>query len=291
MTRDPAPSAAQGPTFLDRSRGLFTDAELRRLGSATVAIAGVGGVGGRVAEVLARSGIGNLRLADPDTFSITNLNRQAASTLDSLGRQKTTVVAELCRSVSPIVTVDEWSEGVSAGSIDAFVRGADAVVDGTDFTLPSLGLLVARAGSAQHVPVALGVEVAFGAWHTVFTRPGQFEQLMGLPLDVSPETLDSGEISVPLWRWVQRVPPYLNADVFARVARGEIDAPAIAPAVEISAAMLATDVLQLVLGRRPATRAPAVHGIDARTGRSWRGRPSMARFMLSAKVASWRARR
>lgn len=282
----PGSGAPRVPEHLDRSRGIFTGEEIATLASSTVAIAGVGGVGGRVAEVLARSGVGGLRLADPDTFSLSNLNRQAGSTLANLGQNKSGVVAELCRSVSPGIAVATWEAGIAPENLDAFIDGADAVVDGTDYTLPSLGLRLARTATGRGIPVALGVEVAFGAWHTVFTRPGQFEKLMGLPVGVSFEALESGAASVPLWRWVQRIPPYLRMDTLQAVERGEIEAPAIAPAVEISAAMLATDILQLLLGNRPAVVAPRVHGVDVRSGRSWRGRPNRARFMLSALRAS-----
>ncbi|QZY52415.1 ThiF family adenylyltransferase [Leucobacter tenebrionis] len=279
---------ARTPEHLDRSRGIFTAAELAVLASSTVSIAGVGGVGGRVAEVLARSGVGRLRLADPDTFSVSNLNRQAASTLATVGRNKSEVVAELCRAVSPSVEVRTWPAGITAENLDGFIEGADAVVDGTDYTVPSLGLRLARTATSAGLPVALGVEVAFGAWHTVLTRPTHFEDLMGLPRGIDFDALDSGEVSIPLWRWVQRIPPYLSAQTLRAVEQGEIEAPAIAPAVEISAAMLATDVVQLLLGRKPAIEAPRVHGVDVRSGRSWRGRPSKARFMMTALRASLR---
>lgn len=274
------------PEHLDRSRGLFTPAELETLAASTVAIAGVGGVGGRVAEVLARSGVGRLRLADPDTFSVSNLNRQAASSLDTIGERKTTAVAALCRSVAPGIDVRTWDSGVTPENIDDFVSGADAVVDGTDYTLPSLGIRLARTATRRGIPVALGVEIAFGAWHTVFTRPGDFERLLGLRPGVAYEALESGEVSVPLWRWVLRVPGYVDIEALRAVERGEIEAPAIAPAVEVSAALLATDVIQLLLGRSPAVRAPRVHGVDVRSGRSWKARPSKARFLLSALRAS-----
>lgn len=277
------------PEHLDRCRGIFTAAELTTLARSTVSIAGVGGVGGRVAEVLARSGVGALRLADPDTFSVSNLNRQAASTIASVGRPKTEVVAELCRGVSPGIEVRTWEAGITPENLDGFIDGADAVVDGTDYTVPSLGLRLARTATGRGIPVALGVEVAFGAWHTVLTESTHFERLMGLPVGVAYESLDDGEVSVPLWRWVQRIPPYLRVDTLRAVERGEIEAPAIAPAVEISAAMLATDIVQLLLGGSPAVIAPRVHGVDVRSGRSWRGRPSKVRFMLSALQASLRS--
>ena len=49
---------------------------LERLQSAHVAVFGLGGVGSYAAEILARSGVGELPLVDQDTVSVTNITRQ-----------------------------------------------------------------------------------------------------------------------------------------------------------------------------------------------------------------------
>ena len=49
---------------------------LERLQNAHVAVFGLGGVGSYAAEILARSGVGELTLVDQDTVSVTNINRQ-----------------------------------------------------------------------------------------------------------------------------------------------------------------------------------------------------------------------
>ena len=59
-----------------RTRLLLGSTAMEKLANARVAIFGVGGVGGYVAEALARSGIGNFDLIDSDIISISNINRQ-----------------------------------------------------------------------------------------------------------------------------------------------------------------------------------------------------------------------
>ena len=66
-----------------------------------VAIFGVGGVGGYVAEALARSGIGAFELVDRDVVSVTNLNRQIIATWKTIGREKTEVMAERIHDINP----------------------------------------------------------------------------------------------------------------------------------------------------------------------------------------------
>ena len=76
-----------------------------RLARCRVAVFGVGGVGGYVVEVLARSGVGALDLFDPDVVSVTNLNRQLVALHSTLGRHKVDVAAERVRDINPACTV------------------------------------------------------------------------------------------------------------------------------------------------------------------------------------------
>lgn len=275
------------PPFLARHEGLLGLAEVERLGKSTVAIAGVGGIGGRVAEVLARSGIGSLRVADPDTFTVSNLNRQAASTLHNLGVNKAVAVAEMCRAVSPLVSVDIWQSGVTSENVDDFVAGATVLVDGTDYTRPSIGLRLARSAAARGIPVVIGVEVAFAAWHTALFGAGAFERLFGLARDTSYDVLDAGDVAIPLWRWIAQLPRYVDVAEIQRVAAGTIEAPALATAVELSAAMLSADVIRILLGRSVVARAPSIHYGDVVTGKSCVFRPTALRFNLSALRARY----
>ena len=61
---------------------------LAKLRAARVAVFGLGGVGGSLAEALARAGVGQLDLIDNDVFSETNLNRQLFATRETVGRDK-----------------------------------------------------------------------------------------------------------------------------------------------------------------------------------------------------------
>ena len=58
------------------------------LSNATVVVIGLGGVGGFVAEELARCGTGNLILADGDIIEESNLNRQIIATKSNIGKNK-----------------------------------------------------------------------------------------------------------------------------------------------------------------------------------------------------------
>lgn len=68
---------------------------------ATVAVFGVGGVGGYAVEALARSGVGAFDLIDNDTVSVSNLNRQIIATVDTIGKPKVEVMRDRILSINP----------------------------------------------------------------------------------------------------------------------------------------------------------------------------------------------
>ena len=84
-----------------RTRMLFGENAMNRLRNARVAVFGVGGVGGYVVEVLARSGVGELHLVDNDTVSLSNLNRQIIALHSTLGRSKVEVAEERIHDINP----------------------------------------------------------------------------------------------------------------------------------------------------------------------------------------------
>ncbi len=84
-----------------RTSLMFGEDAVRKLNNSTVCVFGLGGVGGHLAEALARAGIGRLYLADNDIVSESDLNRQLVSTRASLGMKKTDAARERIHSINP----------------------------------------------------------------------------------------------------------------------------------------------------------------------------------------------
>lgn len=82
---------------------------LKRLKDARVAVFGVGGVGGYVVEILARSGISHLALFDNDRVNITNINRQIIATTSSLEKYKIDVAKERILDINPEAEVETFN--------------------------------------------------------------------------------------------------------------------------------------------------------------------------------------
>ena len=85
----------------ERLELLLGEQAIDRLKASTVAVFGIGGVGGYVTEALARSGVGSFVLVDNDVVSITNLNRQIIALHSTVGKSKVEVMAERIRDINP----------------------------------------------------------------------------------------------------------------------------------------------------------------------------------------------
>ena len=104
-----------------------------KLSNAVVGVAGAGGIGGAVALGLARLGVRHIKIADPDSFEISNINRQLGASLETVGRNSALVVAELVHQLAGDVTIEVFPEGIQKHTADAFVEGCDLVLDQMDF--------------------------------------------------------------------------------------------------------------------------------------------------------------
>lgn len=105
----------------------------KKLRDAVIGVAGCGGIGGAVAARLARLGVRHIKLADPDSFDITNINRQMGANFDNVGRNKAEVVAEMVHDITPDVTLEVFHEGIKPSSAEEFMQGCDYVMDQMDF--------------------------------------------------------------------------------------------------------------------------------------------------------------
>ena len=90
----------------ERLELLIGSDQVSRLHNSKVAVFGVGGVGGYVAEALARSGVGSFVLVDNDVVSVTNLNRQIIALHSTIGKYKVDVMADRIRDINPNADIE-----------------------------------------------------------------------------------------------------------------------------------------------------------------------------------------
>ncbi len=124
--------AGYWPERFRRSRSVLAGHELQRLLCSRVLVVGCGGLGGHVATLLVRSGVGSLRLCDPDVFDESNLNRQMFCTESTLGRAKAEVCRERLLDIASYAGIEAHIMEAGPENLPWLMAGMDAVVDGLD---------------------------------------------------------------------------------------------------------------------------------------------------------------
>ena len=142
---------------LSRSEALLGADAMARLASASVAVVGVGGVGGWCAEALARTGVGRIAVFDDDVVAPSNANRQCVATAASIGRVKVEAMRERLLAVNPDVKVDAFNVRWPANAAAApDISGYDCVVDAIDSVDCKASLLLATIDAGVPVVSSMG---------------------------------------------------------------------------------------------------------------------------------------
>jgi len=116
-----------------RTEKIIGSGALELLARSKVAVFGLGGVGSFAAEALARSGVGNFVLVDPDTVDITNINRQLHATTSTVGRPKVKLMTQRILDINPEVNIEARWERFNRNNSDSFLGGdLTYVVDAID---------------------------------------------------------------------------------------------------------------------------------------------------------------
>ncbi|TGE37612.1 HesA/MoeB/ThiF family protein [Desulfosporosinus fructosivorans] len=115
-----------------RNRKTFSDEDQLKLSTSCVAIVGCGGLGGYIAEELARIGVGRLVLVDGDHLEASNLNRQIMATELNMGQWKVTAAQERLKNVNSEVNVQAVRGWFEAEKGLELFREVDLVFDALD---------------------------------------------------------------------------------------------------------------------------------------------------------------
>lgn len=135
-----------------RTQIIYGASSMEKLYAAKVAVFGVGGVGGYVAEALARSGIGHLLLVDNDTVSVTNINRQIIALHSTVGKSKVRVMKERCQDINPDIIIEEKECFFLPENSDSFdFEGYSYIVDAVDTVSAKIELI--KKAKEAGVPV------------------------------------------------------------------------------------------------------------------------------------------
>ena len=129
--------------WLERTSLLLGNEKLKKLQNANVLVVGLGGVGAYAAEMIARSGVGRMTIADADTVSPTNINRQLIALHSTIGKEKSELMADRLRDINPEIELTVVNRFIKDDETDALLDSDrfDYVVDAIDTLSPKLALI------------------------------------------------------------------------------------------------------------------------------------------------------
>lgn len=202
----------------DRNIGWITQSEQELLRNSVVGIAGCGGMGGLLSQILLRLGVGHIKLADIEVFDTSNINRQFGASRSSVGTSKALRTAELLRETSDDNTLTIYPQGISKDYVCDFVSDCDVICDEIEFWAIGARILLHQYARKQGVPVFNCNTVGFGTRLFLFTPSGfTMEDCLGCTLPhalqlqqkVQTRTASAGEICEAMEKVLQGLIPEL----------------------------------------------------------------------------------
>ena len=164
----------------ERTVLLLGEEGVARLRAAHVILFGLGGVGGHVAEALARAGVGQLTLVDADTVAESNLNRQILALRSNLGQPKAQAAAARVRAINPDCRVQPVEMFYLPENADSLpFDGADYVVDAVDTVTAKLEIITRAQAAGVPVISCMGTG---NRLHPEMLRLGMLSKTSGCPL-------------------------------------------------------------------------------------------------------------
>lgn len=166
------------PERYARNRRILSLSEQIQLLSSSAAVVGVGGLGGSVAEILARLGVGHLVLIDGDTFETSNLNRQLFATDRVLGQPKVEVAKARIATVNEAVLLTVHHQFLDETNGAGLLGAVDVIIDCLD-TVKSRFVLQKAASQIGTPMVSAAIAGLMGQMTTVFPEEPGLSRVYG----------------------------------------------------------------------------------------------------------------
>jgi hypothetical protein len=260
-----------GFTYADafnRNLGWFTEAEQQALRGKTIAIAGMGGVGGVHLLTLARLGVANFHIADLDSFELANFNRQVGAMVSTLGQPKVEVLGGMAKDINPEIRIAQFPDGVTPDNLDAFLQGVDLFIDGYDFFVLDIRRKTFARCRELGIPAVTAAPVGMGVAFLLFSKDG-------MPFEDYFRFEGHSELRQYIHFLMGVAPSAMHRAYLVERSRLDIarrKAPSTMIGVELCAAHTAAQVVKILLGRGEVKPAPYHYHFDAYLNKFQAGR-------------------
>ncbi len=252
--------------LISRNIGIFSYSDQNKIKNASISIAGVGGIGGLLAERLVRIGIGSLKISDPGFFERSNFNRQFCADMNSLNKNKAKEIYHALIAINNELHLTYDERGIhSQSDADNLVSDSDIVVDAMDYPLIKESIFLQRAARKNGIYYLFASAIAYGALVVIFEPQGMtLEEYNGLLKDMDLENVDIP--CLPIEKIFPILPSYIldadNAYMLKEMIDGKRPPSVNSIGAGLSSIMLVNEIISIIVGRKPSILAPQYLHID-----------------------------
>lgn len=167
----------------DRNIGWITREEQEFLRGVVIGVAGCGGMGGMLASIFTRLGVGEVRIADSELFDASNINRQFGASRESVGVSKAFETARLVRGISDDTTLVVYPQGISHETVVPFLKGCAAVCDEIEAFVIDARIMLHQRARKRGIPIFNCNTVGFSTNLFLYTKRSMtIEESTGIDL-------------------------------------------------------------------------------------------------------------
>ncbi len=167
--------------WLSRTELLLGKERLEKLHRSSILVMGLGGVGAYAAELICRSGVGKMTIADGDVINLTNRNRQLPALVSNDGQSKTLVMQRRLLDINPGLELTAINEYIRDERMMELLQSQkfDYVIDAIDTISPKLFLMIHCLELGYPIVSSMG---AGGKTDPMEVRHGDISESKGCPL-------------------------------------------------------------------------------------------------------------
>lgn len=236
-----------------RNLGIMSEEDLNTLQASTIAIAGCGCIGGFAAELLTRMGIGGLKLADPDTFDVSNINRQCAANHHTIGQRKVKALKDHLIAINPDVKIDTYYDRIQLSNAEEFLDGVDYVIDAIDYFGLADAVALHQAARKKQLTIITAAALGFGTSVLAFSPTGMtLEEYIGLD-----QTSNIEGMTISANHYTSLLPDYVTEEKIKNWINSKF-IPTISVGQALGPGVLVSQLVLHLLGRKEPKYVPSM---------------------------------
>ena len=247
--------------MFDRNIGVFAKEEQQKLKTLKVAIIGCGGMGGVTAQIVVRTGIENITVADPDIFNVVNINNQFNAFLSTMGKNKAAVVASTIKDINPSSKVEVYEEGLTQENVGNLVEKVDIIFDCVDYNELYYSYILNKEARSKSKFTLAPQAIGYGCSVLIFDPSGvSFNEYLGLEDGMTKEQVDA--VRIAQTKYAPITTSYIDPYLAQKVIGKEIPIPNIALAQTLAASIMVSEAIFILLKKRKPICVPEIIAID-----------------------------